>query len=84
MQSGLPVVCSNVGGNPEIVEHGVNGFLYETGDIQILAKHILELIVDGSLRERMGQLGMEKVKENYSLTKYVNHHQRLYEKLLSQ
>ncbi len=83
MQSGLPVVCSNVGGNPEIVEHGVNGFLYETGDIQILAKYILELIVDDSLRERMGQLGMKKVKKNYSLTNYVDHHQRLYEELLS-
>jgi glycosyltransferase involved in cell wall biosynthesis len=84
MQSGLPVVCSNVGGNPEIVEHDVNGFLYEMGDIQILAKHILELIVDDSLRERMGLLGMEKVKENYSLNNYVDHHQRLYEELLSQ
>ncbi len=84
MQSGLPVVCSNVGGNPEIVEHGVNGFLYETGDIQVLAKHILELIVNDSLRERMGQLGIKKVKKNYSLSNYVDHHQRLYEELLSQ
>lgn len=84
MQSGLPVVCSNVGGNPEIVEHGVNGFLYETGDIPILAKYILELVEDSSLRERMGQFGMEKVKENYSLNNYVGHHQHLYDKLLSQ
>lgn len=79
MQSELPVICSNVGGNPEVVEHGVNGFLYEAGDIQVLAEHIRELVKDDALRKRMGMAGMKKVKEKYSLTKYVDHHQVLYE-----
>ena len=83
MQTSLPVVCSNVGGNPEIVEHGVNGFLYEMSDIRVLAKYILELVMDNSLSEHMGVLGMEKVKENYGLTKYVSRHQHLYEELVS-
>ncbi len=83
MQSGLPVVCSNVGGNPEIIDHGINGFLYKKGDIPSLAKYILELAMNDRLRERMGKAGMKKVGENYSLTKYVDHHQYLYERLLS-
>jgi len=84
MQSGLPVVCSSVGGNPEIVEQGINGFLYKVGDVPVFAEHILELVMDAGLRKRMGRVGMEKVKDNYNLTKYVDHHQRLYDKLLSQ
>ena len=84
MQSGLPVVCSSVGGNPEIVEHGINGFLYKMGDVPVLAKHLLKLVKDESLCERMGNAGMEKVKNNYSLANYVGHHQELYEELLLQ
>lgn len=81
MQNSLPVVCSNVGGNPEIVEHCVNGYLYDVGDIQMLAKYILELVSDEKLRDQMGRSGREKVKENYSLTSYVVSHQKLYENL---
>lgn len=83
MQSDLPVICSNVGGNPEIVEHGVNGFLYEAGDVQVLAKHLLELVENERLRGSMGRVGMDKVEESYGLTKCVGYHQHLYEDLLS-
>jgi glycosyltransferase involved in cell wall biosynthesis len=84
MQSNLPVVCSSVGGNPEIVEHGINGFLYKMGDVPVLAKHLLELVMNESLREKMGSAGMEKVKNNYSMKNYIGHHQKLYEELLLQ
>ena len=33
LQAGLPVICSNVGGNPEIIDHGVSGYLYDMGDV---------------------------------------------------
>lgn len=38
--SGVPVIASNVGGLPEIIEHGANGLLYESGNIESLASHI--------------------------------------------
>jgi glycosyltransferase involved in cell wall biosynthesis len=38
---GVPVIASNVGGLPEIIEHGANGLLYESGNIESLATHII-------------------------------------------
>ena len=83
MQSGLPVICTKVGGNPEIIEHGVNGFLYEAGDTSTLANHVVELAGDGDMRRRMGCLGKEKVNNNYELSKCVQSHQKLYKQLMT-
>lgn len=84
MQSGLPIVCSNVGGNPEIIEHNVNGYLYDVGDVQSLAKYIIKISEDDQLCISMGHAGKEKVKNNYSLSKYIERHKCIYEKLLTQ
>jgi L-malate glycosyltransferase len=46
MASGVPVVASNVGGLPEVVEHGVTGFLAPVGDVEAMAGYCLQLIAD--------------------------------------
>ncbi len=83
LQAGLPAVCSNVGGNPEIIEDGVNGFLYETGDIQVLSHNLVKLQNDKCLRVNMGRLGKDKAENNYSLINYLERHQELYENINS-
>lgn len=82
LQSGLPVVCSRVGGNPEIIEDGVNGYLYEMGDVPVLAACIEKLAGDEVLRKKLGSSGRDIVKNNYSLEEYIAHHERLYEELM--
>ena len=84
LQSGLPVVCSRVGGNPEIVEDGVNGCLYEMGDVPALAACIEKLAGDEALRTKMSEAGIETVKNNYSLEKCIGSHEHLYEELMMQ
>lgn len=44
MSCGVPVVCSNIGGLPELVTHGFNGFLSEVGAIEAMASHVLYLL----------------------------------------
>lgn len=80
-QCGLPVVCSRVGGNPEIIEHGVNGYLYEAGDISALAECIDKLASDALLRASIGHAGRDKVLNSYSLDKYLEGHRKLYKEL---
>ena len=46
MASGVPVVASDVGGLPEVVEHGVTGFLAPVGDVEAMAGFCLELLKD--------------------------------------
>ena len=54
MSYGLPVISSNIGGVPEIVHNGLNGFLIKPKDKNSLFKKMTELIESPSLREKMG------------------------------
>lgn len=67
MGYGLPVIVSNVGGMPEVVEHGVNGFVIEPGDTNHLADCIIRLVSNPNLRCSMSERNREKVQSQYSL-----------------
>ncbi|MCB9195927.1 MAG: N-acetyl-alpha-D-glucosaminyl L-malate synthase BshA [Flavobacteriales bacterium] len=46
LASGVPVIASNAGGIPEVVEHGVSGFLAEVGDVKSMIDHAMTLFED--------------------------------------
>ena len=71
MACGLPVVCSDVGGNPELVEHGVQGLRYPVGDVDALAAHLIGLCRDPLLRARMGEQGQQRMAK-FSLDRMVD------------
>ena len=66
MSAGLPVVATQGGAFPEIVEEGKTGFLVERSDSDALATAIIQLIENEDLRASMGELGLEKAVELYS------------------
>lgn len=66
MACGLPIICSKIRGNVDIITDGENGFLFEPSDVLSLSTHIETLLYDNSLRKRMGMLNLELVKA-YSL-----------------
>jgi 2-deoxystreptamine N-acetyl-D-glucosaminyltransferase/2-deoxystreptamine glucosyltransferase len=55
MAGGTPVVASDVGGIPEIVQHGVSGLLVPPGDAVALREALAELIADPGRRRAMGE-----------------------------
>jgi glycosyltransferase involved in cell wall biosynthesis len=55
MAAGLPVIASNVGGNREVIEHGVNGFLIDWSDTAAVARLMAMLLDDGNLRRAVGE-----------------------------
>lgn len=63
MAAGVPVIASNIGGIPEIVQDGETGLLVSPTDSQTLSQAIIRLIKDEDLRRKMGDLGKERVKE---------------------
>ena len=81
MQCGKPVVCSNVGGNPEIVVNDLNGFLYEAGDVEELVTNLIQLIDSKVLRSRLGLNGYLKVQKDYSITTMLTAHDKVYRSL---
>jgi len=82
MASGLPVVATNVGGNPEVIEDGKTGFLVPQADSQSLAKAIIKLLKDGHLRKTMGKNARKKAEEKFSLQVSVDKHIEVYDRLL--
>ena len=70
MSSGKPVIATNHGGAPEMLKEGETGFLIPWNNAVEAASKIDALIVDDSLRERMGDAGKLRVKEVFSLKKH--------------
>jgi glycosyltransferase involved in cell wall biosynthesis len=66
MYQGIPVIASNIGGLPELVEHEHNGLLVPPGDGQALAGAMKRLWEDPALCRRMGQAGRETAVRKYS------------------
>jgi glycosyltransferase involved in cell wall biosynthesis len=66
MATGVPVVASRVGVNPDVIEHGVTGFCVDGDDEWVDA--LDRLAGDPQLRQRMGLAGRRRVEERYSLT----------------
>jgi glycosyltransferase involved in cell wall biosynthesis len=66
MASCKPLVGTRVGGIPEVIEEGVNGFLVPRRDPQAAATKILALLKDAELRGRMGAAGRKMVEQKFS------------------
>lgn len=68
---GIPVVASRRGGLPEIVEDGVTGFLFEAGDVSGLAKRMIDLLENSSLRQEMGRHARERARMVFSRDRFM-------------
>jgi glycosyltransferase involved in cell wall biosynthesis len=78
MAVGLPVVTTPVGGIPELVEDGREGFLIQPGDDQELAERILYLLRNPQLREELGRNARWRIQKQYSPEKIAEQWAVLY------
>jgi glycosyltransferase involved in cell wall biosynthesis len=77
-----PVVATRVGGVPDVVREGEDGFLVEPGDVVKLAERLAQLADDDELRKRMGDAGRSRVLPRYAVDRLVDDVDRLYQSLL--
>ena len=82
LAAGRPVVATRVGGVPDVVQEGEDGFLVEPGATDELAQRLAQLARDPELRERMGRAGRERVLPRYAVERLVDDVDRLYRSLL--
>ena len=78
MSHGLPVVATNVGGNPEVVIDGQTGYLVPPKDDHSLADRIVKLLRDPGLRIRMGAEGRRRVERHFQIRDVANRYLDLY------
>jgi glycosyltransferase involved in cell wall biosynthesis len=79
MAMSRPVVASNVGGIPEMIESGVNGLLVPPQDPPALADAIVRLLVDHPLADTLGRAGHDTVHDRFCIQLMVNAVQELYD-----
>ena len=78
----IPVISSDVGGNPEIVKNGENGFLIKSTDYEALAKYIDFILSNPKTAKKMGEKGYKQVTEKFSEDLMVEKYINLYNKFL--
>lgn len=83
MASGLPVVATGVGGNPELIDDGVSGRLVPAGDDDALAAVLLDCMRDGPRAQRLGRAARLTVERRFSLDRMAADYAGLYERLLA-
>jgi glycosyltransferase involved in cell wall biosynthesis len=81
MASGTPVVASQVGGLPEVVEDGVTGFVVPPGDVAALHDRLAQLLADPALARRLGANARQRVLERFTWTTVADRCLAAYESL---
>jgi len=82
MATCIPVIASNVGGNPELVIDGRTGFLFPTNDVESLVQKIKTYILHPELKQKHGYNAHKRVEEKFSLDQMVRRYEELYLELV--
>jgi N-acetyl-alpha-D-glucosaminyl L-malate synthase BshA len=78
MACGVATVGTNVGGVPELIAHGVNGFLEPVGDIAAQASRVVELLTDEDLYRRIAAAGRARAIEQFSTDRIIPQYEEYY------
>ena len=79
-----PVVCTDVGGNRELVRHGETGIVVPAGDTEAMARAILDLLADPDRAGRLGRAGRDLVLEGFTNAVRAESMERLYREVLAE
>jgi glycosyltransferase involved in cell wall biosynthesis len=78
MACGVATVATNVGGVPELIAHGVNGFLEPVGDIAAQASRVVELLTNEDLYRRITAAGRARAVEQFSTDRIIPQYEEYY------
>jgi L-malate glycosyltransferase len=81
MSCEVPVVASNVGGLPEVVDHGVTGFLHDPTHVSGFVGSALKLLTHESLRRTMGRRGRRMAGERFNVDDMIDRYIKVYDSL---
>jgi N-acetyl-alpha-D-glucosaminyl L-malate synthase BshA len=77
----VPVIATNVGGLPEVVTHGVEGFLVPPRDVVAAAQYALELLASPERRREMGKQARKKALASYCASKIIPLYEAYYRRV---
>ncbi|MFC4410943.1 N-acetyl-alpha-D-glucosaminyl L-malate synthase BshA [Chungangia koreensis] len=81
MSCGVPCVGTAIGGIPEVIEHGVNGYVAPLGDTDTASAYALRILEDEGLHRRFSEEAMRSVRERFNSEQIVDQYEALYQKV---
>ncbi|MEJ9149464.1 N-acetyl-alpha-D-glucosaminyl L-malate synthase BshA [Bacillus smithii] len=84
MACGVPCIGTNVGGIPEVIQNGVNGFICEPGDLADIVQKSLYLLENSGIHRQFSERSVLTVKQKFYSRKIVNRYESIYLSLLQQ
>jgi len=75
-------IATRVGGIPEVIEHGVSGYLAEVGDVDTMARYAVELLVDDSRLQQMAKQARADAKARFCTSKIIPLYEEFYRRVL--
>lgn len=82
MAYGVPVIASNVGGLPEVIVHGITGYMAPVGEVKLMADYAIQLLSNSQLHDQMGKAAMALAHDKFSVNKILPQYEAYYEKVL--
>jgi len=79
----VPVVASDVGGLPEVIEHGESGFLHPLNDVEDMAATSVRLLTDDDLHHRITLAARQRVVDHFCVDRVLPMYEDCYERVLS-
>ncbi|WP_070121118.1 N-acetyl-alpha-D-glucosaminyl L-malate synthase BshA [Bacillus marinisedimentorum] len=84
MACGVPCIGTDIGGIPEIIEHGKNGYIIDTGDIEAGTRHALGLLENSVLHSRFRQAALDTAAQKFHSGAIVNQYEKVYYETLAE
>jgi N-acetyl-alpha-D-glucosaminyl L-malate synthase BshA len=82
MASEVVPISTNVGGVPEVVEHGKSGFLADVGDVETMARHAIDILKDEGRLRAMGKQCREAARARFCTTRIIPQYEDFYRRVL--
>lgn len=83
MACGVPCIGTNIGGIPEVIEHGVTGYTCDVGDIDRISQYAITLLTDDDLHEEIAHNCLQAVQTTFQSSQIISQYENIYYELLS-
>ncbi|MFP7493807.1 N-acetyl-alpha-D-glucosaminyl L-malate synthase BshA [Terribacillus saccharophilus] len=82
MACGVPCIGTDVGGIPEVIQHGINGYITGLGEVEKMGAYVMELLTDSDLWQRFSDAAIQHANQAFHSDQVVAQYEAIYEEVL--